>query len=429
MSAQTSIVQPESPVYASANLQRLDADTTSPGKTPSVISLESGNEDASSGDDNHSSENQSDDEGWNVVNGRLSIDVQWQPHKMCIAETLFAFLLTHAPSTRNEPLGGMFTMGEQIAEECHCNSRSLVGDVCDMLGFMSVNLGSPLALILDTKSVDWYTMMARQCMAGTIYTTSRRSSEQLWSRYQVGFGESSGHSFSTYHWHLLREMSYWSRRLEISNTRPQRGPKLGERDWAKGHEGLSEWFLQETKNEESQYGEHYLFWYGMPIPEKIARLDNIIDFLSRRLPADRDANMPSVRGSGMRGRALESQPEIFQDFVEMKSLRAAFRRERQTWRGVLEARQQRGRCNPVYSGFPNSRQYRLLADTVELYSPTNEEDEEKYPATVIKRVFVPRFRAPHPNLPAYQRSDLLSGEVSRQLDLMLLEFGTTTTNP
>ncbi|THY32702.1 hypothetical protein D6D01_02534 [Aureobasidium pullulans] len=137
----------------------------------------------------------SEDEASDLDSDILHVDRDTRNHIAVVAVTIMLFLLTHSPASLEDPLEGVLVQGNQMAEACFVQRSYPVTTICDILGFASV-----------TRLLD-----------GDAYGPSREASENFRQTSGIGYDYAFDKTLSTYHWHVLREMCYYSRVLEYQD--------------------------------------------------------------------------------------------------------------------------------------------------------------------------------------------------------------------
>lgn len=329
-------------------------------------------------------------------------DQAMNDHLEAIAFTVFLFLLTHAPDSPEEPLKGILTCGHIIVEECRITAARPYSALCDLLGSVGVLLTeAEFCWFLSSKDFLWkHAVFAHVHMGEAVYRRKREQSEALFRHTGQGFDSvNEGDCWSTYQWTILREMFYHSRLIEMSQQR--RNASFARRETDKGWRGLQSWLDQEWKLEHlSEVRKHmHIAWYGLPIAQKIRKLDQMINFLEYRLPAERAREEKlDILLTGLQEKATRESESIHEDFRRMEGLQHHLREERWIWqRNLLEMKRLGGpHDNSTYPGFPLRRHYQYYDEMPCSWKPEppDQEGVEAYssiPLAVLTKAYKPRF--------------------------------------
>lgn len=341
------------------------------------------------------------------------------------AASVFLFLMTHAPMSPDEPLRGIFTKARPLAESAATDPAFFIADVCDLLTFLSIPLSIHFERIFEEKSVTWTSVLAAH----------RHDTRPRQSRICIHGQGCKGCDGKTlllpvYYSSIIGEMFYWSLRLEISDARPKREACIAERR-SFGWMGRESWYGEEDMRRKAQHpGKHpdYIAWYDLPVTKKVQKLRAVLDFIGRRLPAERDAlqytssELPCSNFEKEKreiATAFGSASKDWKSYCNMNDLKACLKEQLSEWELFADQIQwklsvnnpNRQPTNPAKSGFPSSRNYLALPKVSAPRAPhaADETAEDKYPQQILNRFPEPRFSfaAMHPDMPPYQRSDLL----------------------
>lgn len=310
----------------------------------------------------------------------LCVDKETRSQIAVVAVTILLFLLTHSPAEPKAPLDGVFTQGVQMAQACFIERPYPITAICDILGFASMTrLLDGCDGFLQEMTLTWSRVIWGMCdLSRDVYGPSREQSEKLHRASGASYDHAVEKTFSTYHWHILREMCYHSRVLHNQDPNLRRTEKLTPRD-----EGLQMWLKDESDRETGNRS--FISWYRVSVQEKIALLNRMRKFMTRRLPAERMAeNRPFEETSCLMELAGAVGGDMLRDFLEMRGLQGWIDRQLEYWKGVGLYRQEQGlgMYNPVYSGFPLSRLYR---SGIEAPDPARQERREGiYPENVVE---------------------------------------------
>ncbi|KAF1354584.1 hypothetical protein BDV97DRAFT_395014 [Delphinella strobiligena] len=204
------------------------------------------------------------------------------------AASVFLFLMTHAPASPDEPLRGIFTNARPIAESAATDPAFFIADICDLLTFLSTPLCLHFERIFEEKIVLWTSVLAAH------ENNTRRQAHSRVCIHGQGCKGCDGKTLllPPYYSSIIREMFYWSLQLEISDARPKREACIAERQ-SFGWMGREDWFGKEDMRRKAQdpasKRPDYIAWYDLPVAKKIQKLLAVLDFIGRRLPAERAA--------------------------------------------------------------------------------------------------------------------------------------------
>lgn len=342
------------------------------------------------------------------------------------AASVFLFLMTHAPVSPDEPLRGIFTNARPIAESAATDPAFFIADVCDLLTFLSIPLCLHFERIFEEKSVSWTSVLAAH------RNNTRRQRHSRICIHGQGCKGCDGKTLllPVYYSNIIGEMFYWSLRLEISSARPKKEACIAERQ-SFGWMGRENWFGEEYTRREAQYPtKHpdYIAWYDLPVTEKIQKLRAVLDFIDRRLPAECDALQytfsdlpcPKFKKEKMEiATAFGLASKYWKSYCNINDLKACLKEQLSEWELYADQIQwnlsvnnpNRQPTNPAKSGFPSSRNYLDLPKASAPRAPhaADETAEGKYPQQILNPFPEARFNfaAMHPEMPPYQRSDLL----------------------
>lgn len=309
----------------------------------------------------------------------LHVDRDTRTHIAVVAVTIMLFLLTHSPASLEVPLEGVLAQGSQMAEACFVQRSYPITTICDILGFASVTrLLDGCEGFLREMTLTWSRVIWGMCdLSRDAYGPSREASENFRQTSGIGYDYAFDKTLSTYHWHILREMCYYSRVLEYQDSCCKRKEHLTPRD-----DGLLMWFEDEADREMGNRS--FVLWYQISIQEKISRLHRMRELVTHRLPLERLAeNRPFDGTSNLTRYAAEAGKETLADFVEMRGIQEWIDRQLSFWEGVDRFRQDQGLelYSSIYSGFPLPRLYR---SGIEAPHPGRQERKEGiYPQDLL----------------------------------------------
>lgn len=293
-----------------------EGDATAQSSPP--ISLESSIFEAASSDDGDEPSMST----FTLKDGESFADTDMLDYQQYIQITVFLFITSHATfSADTTPSHGYFGRMKTVAEECFLPPTHPFSDLANFLGSVSVFLGT---LNLDTFFKErclWQIVLGGFRDMSAMYMNNR--AEAVLRRKPPGGHARAepGKVWSTYQWHMLREMLYQIRIQEMRGARPKRDVVpidgvMNMAGWIE-REDRREWdFHQSAKREVSRY----LAWFSLPIAEKINQLDQALDFLENRLPALQATEEPR-EATELERVAMGSTGEQCADFFHLTTLR------------------------------------------------------------------------------------------------------------